>query len=268
MKVFCVILLLIAISSCNTVTEKKATPDSLSKSFPQPVLTLMEQVSKSPDSIGLHLQLVNTWDSLGEGEKALAEIDQLIKSDSLNYAFWYRKAQLQETNRDTAGALVSYRYAVRIYPSPDAILASANLLAERKDPAALVLCNQVAGLRMGGEYTAHCYFITGVYYARRADYPNALKAFNQCIYSDYQYMEAYMEKGFILYNTEKVKEALLVFQTACKVKNNYPDGYYWQAKCYEKLQNKVAAIANYQDALTLDPKLIEARQAINRLVGK
>ncbi len=263
MKVLCAFLLFLGITSCNTVTDKKVIPDSLPE--PQPVLILMDKISKSPDSVGLHLQLVNTWDSLGEGKKALAAIDQLIKTDSLNYAFWYRKAQLQESTQDTAGAITSYRYAVRIYPSPDAILASANLLAERKDPASLILCNQVAGLRMGGEYTAHCHFITGVYYARKADYPMALRAFNQCIYNDYQYMEAYMEKGFILYNTEKIKEALQVFQTACKVKNNYPDGYYWQAKCYEKLDNKPAAITNYQDALTLDPKLKEAREALIRL---
>ncbi len=78
-------------------------------------------------------------------------------------------------------------------------------------------------------------------------------------------MEAYMEKGFLYFDNKKVAEALAVFQTVITVKNVYADGYYWLAKCYEALNNKAEAIANYQKAITLDPKLTEASAALKRM---
>jgi tetratricopeptide (TPR) repeat protein len=78
-------------------------------------------------------------------------------------------------------------------------------------------------------------------------------------------MEAYMEKGFIYYETKKYQEALKVFQQAITVNNLYADAYYWQAKTYEALGNKEEALINYQRSLGLDKTLKEAREAIKRL---
>ncbi|MEN9686788.1 MAG: hypothetical protein RLZZ28_2574, partial [Bacteroidota bacterium] len=182
-----------------------------------------------------------------------------------NYAFWYRKAKLQESGKDSSGALKSYRYAIKIYPSPDAMLAAANLLAEKKDSTAILICRQIEGQRMGREYTAHCAFISGVYYARTGQYDKALTAFNRCINNYYQYTEAYMEKGFLLYDANKTAEALQVFKTLVAIKNTYVNGYYWIAKCNEKLSAQSAAIEYYQKALLLDPNIPEARAALKRL---
>ena len=175
---------------------------------------------------------------------------------------------MQENTHDTGGALKSYRNAIRVYPSPDAMLAAANLLAEKKDSMALQLCKQVAEFRMGREYTAHCSFITGIYYARTGNKQKAMDAFNKTLINDLNYMEAYMEKGFLLYDATKTKEALQVFQTAVTVKNTYADGYYWIAKCDEILNNKTEAINNYQKAVTLDPTLKEAAASLQRLGNK
>jgi tetratricopeptide (TPR) repeat protein len=243
--------------------------DTLKKDeMPAPVQQLFSKTDQYPDSIGLRLRLVNALDSLGAFKQAMMQMDSLIKKDSLNYGLWYRKAQLQENTHDTSGALKSYRYAIRIYPSPDAMLAAANLFAEKKDTMALLLCKQVAEFRIGREYTAHCSFITGVYYARKGNEQKAMDAFNKCIVNDYYYMEAYMEKGFLFFDHKKINDALQVFQTVVTVKNTYSDGYYWIAKCEEALNNKTEAINNYQKALALDPKLKEATAALERLGAK
>ncbi len=233
--------------------------------MPAPVQQLFTTLSKSPDSVGLRLRLVDALDSLGAFQQAMGQMDSLIKKDSLNYGLWYRKALLQENIHDTSGALKSYRYAIRIYPSPDAMLAAANLLAEKKDSTALLLCRQVAEFHIGREYTAHCSFIRGVYYARTGNQAKAMEAFNTCIFNDLNYAEAYMEKGFLLYDAKKIKEALSVFETLVTVKNTYADGYYWIAKCKEALNLPADAISNYQKALVLDPRLTEAKAALQRL---
>jgi len=233
--------------------------------MPAPVQQLFSNVDQHPDSMGLRLRLIDALDSLGAFKQALGQMDALIKKDSLNYGLWYRKALLLENIHDTSGALKCYRYAIRVYPSPDAMLAAANLLAEKKDSTALLLCKQVAEFRMGREYNAHCYFITGVYYARKGDEQKAVNAFNACISNDFNYMEAYMEKGFLYYEDKKISDALKVFQTAATVKNTYADSYYWMAKCYEALNNKTEAINSYQRSLSLDPGIKEATAALQRL---
>ena len=254
--------------ACNQPVKNKV-PDTLTKEeMPAPVQQLFKQIAANPDSTGLRLRLVNALDSLGAYGQALGQMDSLIKKDSLNYGLWYRKALLQESTKDTSGALRSYRYAIRIYPSPDAQLSAANLLAERKDSTALLICRQVASMRMGREYTAHCHFITGVYLARTGNKQKALDAFNNSIANDLNYTEAYMEKGFLYYDDKKYTEALKVYQTLVTVKNTYPDGYYWLAKTEEALNNKAEAINNYQKALTLDPALKEAATALQRLGAK
>ncbi|MCW3087830.1 MAG: tetratricopeptide repeat protein, partial [Sediminibacterium sp.] len=204
-------------------------------------------------------------DSLGAPKQALGQMDSLLVRDSLNYGLWYRKALLQEHAADTAGALKSYQYAIRVYPAPDALLGAANLLAEQKDSRSLLLCRQVEQLRLGREYTAHCSFISGVYYARTGDRTKAIESFNTCINNDMNYTEAYMEKGFLFYENKQFKEATQVFLTLTRVRNTYADGYYWLAKCYEAQANSTDAIANYRTALTLDPKLLEASAALQRL---
>jgi tetratricopeptide (TPR) repeat protein len=265
MKVWMTAFLLVFFIACKN-EPKNTPPDALPKhEMPAAVQELFSQLDRNPDSTGLRLRLIDALDSLGAYKQAMGQMDSLIRKDSLNYGLWYRKALLQENTHDTAGALKSYRYAIRIYPSPDAMLGAANLLAEKKDSIALLLCKQVADLGMGREYTAHTSFITGVYYARKGNQQRAMDAFNTCIANDFNYAEAYMEKGFIYYDGKKIPEALKVFQTLAMVKNTYPDAYYWVGKCYEALGNPADAKTNYQRALALDPKLNDASVALKRL---
>jgi len=227
--------------------------------------SLMQQVAKYPDSVGLRLQLVNALDSIGNYKAAIVQMDSLISADSLNYGFWYRKGCLEQDGKDTLNAIWSFNQAIKVYPSPDGQLALANLLAETKNQNALLLCQRVQELRLGREYSAHCNFIAGVYFARIGNKAKALQMFDYCINDNYSYMEAYQEKGFIYYDDKKFAEALKIFQFAAGINNTYADAYYWQAKCNEALNKKADAIKNYQTALLLDKNLKEAVAALKRL---
>jgi tetratricopeptide (TPR) repeat protein len=257
---------IVALAACNSSSrEKVATKAGIQSELPDNIREQYRLATAYPDSVALRLQLVDALDSIGASKPALAQMDSLISRDSLNYGFWYRKALLQQNDKDTAGALRSFRYAIRIYPSPDALLSAANLLAEKQDSTALLLAKQVLQQNLGREYNAHGYFISGVYYARTGQQKKALDAFNACLYNDLTYMEAYMEKGFIYYDSGAFKEAEKVFKTAVQVKNTYADGFYWLAKTQEALHDKAGAVMNYQRAQSLDPSIKEAAAAIQRL---
>jgi len=226
---------------------------------------LEQQITKNPDSSGLRLKLVDVLDSLNQYKEATVQMDSLIKKDSLNYGLWFRKAKLLETAKDTFNAILSYTKAIKIYPSPDGQLQLANLLAESKNENALVLCQRVQELRLGRDYSAHCNFIAAVYFARIGNKQKATQLFDACINDNFAYMEAYLEKGFILYDDKQFADALKIFQMAAKINNTYADAYYWEAKCFEAMNKKEEAIKNYQTALLLDKDLKEAKDALKRL---
>jgi tetratricopeptide (TPR) repeat protein len=231
----------------------------------QVVQDLSRQVSENPDSAGLRMKLINSLDSLKLYKEAISQADSLIKRDSLNNGLWFTKGQLEEENKDTSAAISSYEKAIRIYPSIEARLSLANLLAEHRNPKALSICKEVGAMGLGRETDANCNFIAGVYFARTGSPRQALASFDAAINDNYTLLEAYMEKGFIYYESKNYSEALTVFETALSVNNMYADAYYWKAKCHEAMGNKTEALINYKRSLGLDKQLKEAADAIKRL---
>lgn len=257
-----ILVVAITVSSCSD-NEKKETPKDHQQI--QLIDNLNKQVKENPDSAGLRMKLVNSYDSLKMYKEAISQTDSLIKRDSLNNGLWYTKAQLQEDNKDTTSAIKSYEKALSIYPSVEAQLSLANLFAETKNAKALMLCRNVSEMGLGRETNADCNFIAGVYFSRIGDKKQAIQLFDKAINDNYTLMEAYMEKGFIFYDSKSYQQAQQIFQTAINVNKTYADAYYWTAKCYEAQGNKAEAITNYQRALGLDKQLKEAADALSRL---
>lgn len=261
MKKTILLILIIFSVSCN---DRKADKNSTQQKSNY-TLNLEKYVSQNPDSIGYRFKLIISLDSLKLYKEAIAQTDSLILRDSLNNGLWYTKAQLLENDGDTTQAIICYKRAIKVYPSADAQLSLANLLAEKKDSLALTICGALYNSTMDRSNDAHCNFITAVYYARTHQYDKAISFFDKCIVNDYNYLEAYMEKGFVFYDQQKFKDALGMFHRITIIKNTYADAYYWMGKCYEKLNNKEKAIEEYQKSLGLDPQLKEAKTALKRL---
>ncbi|MBX2931747.1 MAG: tetratricopeptide repeat protein [Chitinophagaceae bacterium] len=252
---FCLFFLIACNSTTNTETKKD-------NSY---ITYLKEQIAQYPDSIALRLSFINALDSLAMYKEALNEMDILIKQDSLNEDYWYSKAQLNEKAKDTAEAIINYKRAIRIYRSADILLSLANLYAETKNDTALLICIEIEDTYTDKKYSADCLFISGVYFARIGNTAKAIELFDHCINTSYSYMVAYLEKGFIFYDKKEYQKALEIFQLAAQVNSAYADAYYWQAKCYEAMNNKNNAIAYYEKALFLDKNLQEANDALKRL---
>jgi tetratricopeptide (TPR) repeat protein len=250
------------IISCGENEKKVSAADMVTL---RQIDNLSKQVKENPDSAGLRMKLVNSFDSLKMFKEAIAETDSLIKRDSLNNGLWFTKAQLQEDNKDTAAAIRSYEKALQIYPSVESQLSLANLFAETKNPKALMICKNVSAMGLGRETDASCNFIAGVYFSRTGDKKQALQLFDKAINDNYTLMEAYMEKGFIYYDSRNFPQALHTFETALTVNKTYADAYYWIAKCNEAMGNKAEAVLNYKRSLGLDKQLKEAEEAIKRL---
>ncbi len=226
---------------------------------------LIQAVKANRDSVNMRLQLVDALDSAAQYKDAVAQMDSLILKDSLNNGLWQRMGLLLEHAKDTTLAIRAYTRSVNIYPATDAQLYLANLLAERKDPLCLKIVNGLSKQTAERSVNASCDFIAGVYNARINQSQQAIMLFDRCIQQNIKYTEAYIEKGQILLAQKKITEALKVFETCSAANQTYADGYYYQAECYELLNKKEEAIANYQKSLTFDANLQEAKDALKRL---
>ncbi len=267
---FLIIIVSIILFSCNTSTENKnennssATAKNAAKSYPQNVQSLFAQLKQNPDSTGLRLLLASALDSIGAYKEAFRQMDTLLKKDSVNFGLWFANGEIAEDAKDTIRAMMSYDKALRIYPSPNAMLALANLYAEQKNKKALVFSNEVEQMSLGREYDAHSAFISGVYYARTGNGNKAIKYFDTCIANNYTYMPAYIEKGLVYFDNRQYSDALKVFRFASTVNALDADPYYWQGRCYEMMNIKDSAVLRFKQSLHLEDAP-ETREALKRL---
>ena len=262
---FLAIIILVSFFSCKNDATPKLVKPQLDAAF---IKKIAQQVTNNSDSVGLRFNYIEALDSIGDYKTAIVQIDSLIFKDRGNYALWFKRAKLYEHAKDTLQAINSYQKALIIYRSADGLLALANLYAETKNILVLALCKELDNLRIGREYDSYTNFFRGVYYARIGNSQQANLFFDKCIVNNYTFIDAYMEKGFLLYDGAKFTKALQVFKKANSVNVTYADAYYWQGKCFEAINNKPQAIVQYQQVLALDKYFVEAQEAIKRVKGE
>lgn len=260
----CIIALLILAFGCknkDSANNGKPTKDA---AF---IKIMAKAVAANRDSTGLRFGYIEALDSVGDYTTAIAQMDSLILKDQGNFGLWFKLGKIYEHAGDTAKAIGSYQTALKIYRAPDGLLAVINLFAETKNSAALALCDEVDNLRLGREYDSYTNFFRGVYYSRIGKKVQAISFFDKSIVSNYNFIDAYMEKGFAYYDDKKYEEAIKIFANAAAINSTYADAYYWQGKCFEAKTDKNKALALYQQALDLDKTLQQAKDAISRLKG-
>jgi len=260
-----VILLLAACNDTAVENTAKGKESKTVKPYPDEVAFLFALVKQHPDSTGARLKLATALDSIGIYKEALLQMDSLIIKDSANFGLWFTKGRIAEDSGDTLMAMESYDKALRIYPSADAMLGLANLYAEQKNERALLICAQVKKLGLGREYDAHADFISGIYNARTGNKKKAIEFFDDCIANDYTYMEAYIEKGLVYFDSRQYNDALNVFKFASTVNALDADPYYWQGRCYEMMNIKDSAVLRLKQSFNLDRTSKETQEALKRL---
>jgi tetratricopeptide (TPR) repeat protein len=219
---------------------------------------------KFPSNSAFPEMLGELYQQSGKMKEAVGIYDNMLQADSLDFEAWYEKGLLLEKNGDTAGAIQSLNRAYAIQPVNTYGLELAHLYAEKKDPAALPLCDAV--LRKDSTHELlDPFFIKGIYFSNTTQYKKAIIQFDSCINRDWKFTDAYLEKGIALFKQKRYTEALQSFQMTIKVSDTYPDGYFWIGRCFEATGDKTQAILYYQQALGLDKSFTEAADAIKRL---
>ncbi|HET9055966.1 MAG TPA: tetratricopeptide repeat protein [Chitinophagaceae bacterium] len=265
---FAILIFLLGNTSC----RNSGNPAKENINFTPPKIISVEAdslrrlIAENPDSAIYRQQLILQLEQDNQVEEALKQNDTLLQQIGNVAIVWLNRAILLEEKNDTSGATQALEKALTIQnPYPEVQLRLAKLYAESKNPKALQIVDFMFKNEQAFGLEKDLILIRGIYYRNTKDYDKALDCFDQAIRDNYTFMEAYIEKGCLLYDLKKYKESIIVFNKATTVNNTFADGYYWIAKNQEALNQKSEAADNYKRALALDQEFTEAKQALKNL---
>lgn len=245
-----------ALSISSILLDKK--PDSA-------VAFLNSALEDLPNSVFLRLSLAKAYRVLNKIPDAINVCNEILKTDPKQMDALMLKADLQDQQNDTAAAIATLEQAYAINPDIEEL--DYNLAfkyASTKNPKTLAFCDMLLKNDSLKTHAEPLYF-KAVYYENTGDPNKALELLDQSIIRDYTFIDAYMNKGKILYDQKKYMPAIKVYRMALNIRSTYADAYYWLGKCFEALGRKDDAFMNYERAYGLDRTLIEARDAADRL---
>ncbi len=175
------------------------------------------------------------------------------------------KSDLLEERQDTAGSLAALETAYTLAPFDQEL--NYNLAfkyAESKNPKTISLCDSLIKKDSTKSHPEPFYF-KGVYYSNINDKERAIDCFNLAIQHDFHFHNAYLEKGKVLFEEKKVKEALKVFTLLSTISPALADAWFWMAKCQQLVGQNTEAKENFLRAYGLDKTLTEAKDAADKL---
>ena len=245
-----------SVNISNVLLEEK--PDSA-------IAFLKEALNTLPSSIPLHINLIQAYADQRRTDDALAICNAVLQQHPEQVGILMVKSDLLDQKNDTAGSLRTLEQAYHYAPANEDLCYNlAFKYAQSKDPKVLTLCDSLLKTDTVNK-KAEPYYFKGVYYSNINDKANALNYFNKAIAFDYTFLDAYMDKGRILFEQKKFKDAAGVLQLTLKISATYADAYYWLGKCQEAMGQKEDAKSNYLRAYGLDKTLTEAKDAADKI---
>jgi len=222
-------------------------------------------LSDLPGSVPLQMELVQAFADQGKTAEALRACDQILEKHPDQVAVLMMRSDLLEQQNDSVASLRTLERAYQIAPANEELCYNlAFKYAQGRNAKALSLCDSLLKNDTISK-KAEPYYFKGIYYSNINDKSKALDYFNRAIQNDYNFLDAYMDKGRILYEQRKFKDGASVFQLALKISATYADAYYWLGRCQESMGQKEEAKQNYQRAYGLDKSLTEAKDAADKL---
>lgn len=178
-----------------------------------------------------------------DGDRPMVKIDSLsivrdsIKLNPQNKTLWINLYQLQLNKADTNGAIESLKNYVQMEPGDDyAGLELAWLWTTRNDSNAVRLTNWLMK-STNEEISLRAKYIQALYFGNIGDIDRSLPMLDSVLEANYQFTDAYIEKGSILYDRKRFNEAMEAFLLGLKVEPSNKELYYWIGETHKALGN-------------------------------
>ena len=237
----------------------------ISKDQNEAITFIKEALQKLPQSVALQVGLARGYQQTGDAAKAISITDSILQKYPGQLDALTLKANMLKDQDKTSEAIAVLEKAYSFAPFD--VDLSQNLAfeyAEAKNPKVLPLADSlIKADSLQGH--AEPYYFKGIYYANTGNAAEAIKQFDEAIRHNYNFMNAYINKGIVYYDAKKFDAAFKIFSLAASINPGFADAYYWMAKCEEATGKKAEAKLDYQRAYGLDKTMTEAKEGAERL---
>lgn len=234
------------------------------KNIDSTILFIESALKKLPGNISLMVDLAEAYHEKGANEKSLSICDDIISKYPGQLDALVLKSTLLKELDKPAEAISILEKAYALSPGDvDVVHALAFDLAENKNPKALKIADSLIRIDVEKNH-AEPYYFKGVYYANSGNSMEAIRQFDEAIRRNYNFIQAYINKGIVYYDMKKYEEAMKVFRLATTVSPTEPGPYYWLGKAEDASGKKEEARLDYQRAYQLDKTFTEAKEAADK----
>jgi len=226
---------------------------------------LSSALKEMPNSFLLHLSLAHSYSAQNKTDDAVKICNEILQHNPDQVDVMKMKAELldKKGNKDESIHILEKAYHLTPF-DVDLNYILALKYAESKNAKVISLCDSLIK-KDSLHLHAEPYYYKGIYYSNIYDKTKALAMFNEAIQHDYYFLDAYIEKGAVLYEQKKYNDALKVFQLVNTISATFADAYYWIAKCQQALGLKEEALLNYNRAYGLDKTFTQAKDSADKL---
>ena len=241
-----------------TTVLKQKNPDTA-------IAFLQEAIKKLPQSIGLSISLAKGYESKNKIDQSLAICNDIIQKYPGQLDALILKSELLKKQNKNSEALSILEQAYAYAPGDvDLVHQLAFEYAEAKNPKVLLLADSLIKMDVEKRH-AEPYYFKGLYYENKGAYKEAVQYFDEAIRHDYNFLDAYMDKGQSYFEQKKYADALKTFQLATTVFRTEALPYFWLGKTQQAMGETQEAKLNYQRAYGLDKSFTEAKDSADRL---
>jgi tetratricopeptide (TPR) repeat protein len=220
---------------------------------------------KTMDSITVQIAKARQFQEKGQYNEALTIAEAMIQKYPGQLDALSIKAEILKEQGKNAEALSLMEKAYAMQPrDKETAYSLAYEYADAKNPKALGLSDTLIKYDKTAT-VARAWYVKATYYNNIGNEKEALRFYDSSNVADLNFLDAYMDKGQLLFNQKKYEAALKTFALGQKFSPSTAEFYFWVAKSQEALGNKADAKANYERAFALNPSLTEAKTAADKI---
>ncbi len=210
-----------------------------------------------------HLKLAKAMIFTEQYPKAFAEVNTVLRNDAFNPEGYFLKGIIYKELKDTGKAISSFQTCINVAPDYREAAIQLGLLYTAKDNP------------MGTQYLDNAFrldttdvmplYAKAMHLQNKAQYEPAKVLYHDIIRRDPQYADALFAMGFILLQQDSLEKARRQFDLVTKVEPDNAKAYYNRGLCSEMLDRKAEAASDYEQALTFNKNMAQAKDGLKRL---
>ena len=230
----------------------------------QLALRTLERISKVyPDSLGTQLKLAEFQLILKQYDASKQTLGEVLQRDGQNaQALFFLGLNFQEEG-DRDRAIGAFQSAVEIDPELiDAWIILGNYMEQLGSPLAEQYYDNAVRVAPENISALHS---KAFYLQNSQRIDDALELYQQIQSIDPTYADSYLNSGILYIMTDRVEEAVEQMNGLVKIDSTNELAHFYLGRSYELLEDKESAKRAYRNALKWSPSMKRAKQALDLL---